>query len=70
MPISSSIKSVTWKISQDSILVDLPTAIDGELKADVGTIKVKSVGSYTFTATAVNNQGKEVKHEQSMIFIQ
>jgi hypothetical protein len=66
IPKSSNVKSVTWEISKDGIPVDLLSVIDGELKADGDTIKIKSVGSYTFTAIAVNSRGKEVKHEQSI----
>ncbi|MSU03515.1 S-layer homology domain-containing protein, partial [Tissierella pigra] len=66
IPKASNIKSVTWEISKDGIPVDLLSVIDGELKADGGTIKIKSVGSYSFTATAVNSRGKEVKHEQTI----
>lgn len=60
----SNVKSVTWEISKDGIPIDFSSVLDGELKVDGGTVKVKSVGSYTFTATAVNSRGKEVKHEQ------
>ncbi|HZJ99952.1 MAG TPA: S-layer homology domain-containing protein [Tissierellaceae bacterium] len=64
VPIGSNVKSVTWGISKDGIPVDLFSVIDGELKKDGGTIKIKSIGSYTFTAIAVNSRGKEVNHEQ------
>ncbi|MBU5426966.1 S-layer homology domain-containing protein [Tissierella pigra] len=63
---ASNVKSVTWEISKDGISVDLLSVIDGELEADGGTIKIKSIGSYTFTATAVNSRGKEIKHEQTI----
>ena len=66
VPMSSNVKSVTWEISKDGIPVDLLSVIDGELKEDGGTIKIKSIGSYTFTAIAVNSRGKEVRHEQSI----
>lgn len=66
IPRASNVKSVTWEISKDGIPVDLPSVIDGELKEDGGTIKIKSIGSYTFTAIAVNSRGKEVKHEQTI----
>ncbi|MBU5255185.1 S-layer homology domain-containing protein [Tissierella praeacuta] len=66
IPKASNVKSVTWEISKDGIPVDLLSVIDGELKTDGGTIKIKSVGSYNFTATAVNSRGKEVKHEQTI----
>ena len=63
---SSNVKSVKWEISKDGIPIDLISAIDGELKVNGGTIKIKSVGSYTFTAIAVNGRGKEIKHEQNI----
>src|SRR5699024_6822166 len=66
VPMSSNVKSVKWEISKDGIPIDLISAIDGELRADGGTIKIKSVGSYTFTAIAVNSRGKEIKHEQNI----
>lgn len=66
IPTSSNVKSVTWEVSKDGILVDLPSVIDGELKVDGGNIKVKSIGNYTLTAIATNSRGKEVKHEQTI----
>ena len=66
IPIAFNVKSVKWEISKDGILVDLSSVIDGELNVDGGTIKVKSVGSYTLTAIAINSSGKEVKHEQTI----
>ncbi|MBZ2175621.1 S-layer homology domain-containing protein [Schnuerera sp. xch1] len=63
---ASNVKSVTWEISKDGIPVDLLSVIDGELEADGGTIKIKSIGNYTFTATAVNSRGKETKYEQTI----
>jgi len=66
VPIGSNVKSVTWIISKDGIPIDSSSVLDGELKEDGGTIKIKSIGSYTFTAIAVNSRGKEVKHEQTI----
>ena len=66
VPMSSNVKSVTWAISKDGIPIDMLSVIDGELKADGGTIKIKSVGSYTFTAIATNSRGKEIRHEQNI----
>ena len=66
IPTSSNVKSVTWEVSKDGILVDLPSVIDGELKVDGGNIKVKSIGNYTLTAIATNSRGKEVKHKQTI----
>ncbi len=66
VPMSSNVKSVKWEISKDGIPIDFLSAIDGELKVNGGTIKIKSVGSYTFTAIAVNSRGKEIKHEQNI----
>ncbi|WP_353095432.1 S-layer homology domain-containing protein [Tissierella praeacuta] len=66
VPIGSNVKSVTWDINKEGLQVDLLSVIDGELKEDGGTIKIKSIGSYTFTATAINSRGKEVKHEQTI----
>lgn len=65
-PIASNVKSVIWEINKDGISVDLSTVIDGKLNMDGGTIKVKSAGSYTLTAIAVNSRGKEVKHEDTI----
>ncbi|MEJ1731290.1 hypothetical protein SMA90_33705, partial [Escherichia coli] len=66
VPMSSNVKSVKWEISKDGIPIDLISAIDGELRADGGNIRIKSVGSYTFTAIAVNSRGKEIKHEENI----
>lgn len=66
VPMSSNVKSLKWEISKDDIPIDFLSAIDGELKADGGTIKIKSVGSYTFTAIAANSRGKEIKHEENI----
>src|SRR5699024_8436935 len=66
VPMSSNVKSVKWEISKDGFPIDFLSAIDGELKVNGGTIKIKSVGSYTFTAIAVNSKCKEIKHEQNI----
>ncbi len=66
VPMSSNVKSVKWEISKEGVPIDLISAIDGELKVNGGTIKIKSAGSYTFTAIAVNSRGKEIKHEQNI----
>ena len=66
VPMSSNVKSLKWEISKDDIPIDFLSAIDGELEADGGTIKIKSVGSYTFTAIAANSRGKEIKHEENI----
>src|SRR5699024_3575918 len=65
-PMSSNVKSVKWEISKEGVPIDILSAIDGELKVNGGTIKIKSAGSYTFTAIAVNSRGKEIKHEQNI----
>ena len=42
VPMSSNVKSVKWEISKEGILLDFLSAIDGELKVNGGTIKIKS----------------------------
>ena len=62
--------SVTWKLTQQTAenqagLVNLADAVDGELNASGGSIRFKTPGSYTLTATAANG-GKETEAAQTV----
>ncbi|WP_410176543.1 S-layer homology domain-containing protein [Sedimentibacter saalensis] len=65
-PFSRYVKTVVWTVSQNGVQVEPFSVLEGELKADGGFIKIKSIGSYTFTATAINIRGKQVKHQQTI----
>ena len=65
-PESRYVKSVTWTVSKNNIPIELNTAIEGELTADGGLVKIKSMGSYTLMATAMNSRGRTVTHEQTI----
>jgi hypothetical protein len=66
VPESRYVKSVTWTVSKNNIPIELNTAIEGELTADGGLVKIKSMGSYTLMATAMNSRGRTVTHEQTI----
>lgn len=40
--------------------------LDGELKAEGGVIKIKPIGSYPFSATALNSRGRAIVCEQTI----
>ena len=63
---SRYVKSVIWTVSQNNIPIEFNTAIEGELTADGGLVKIKSMGSYTLSATAMNSRGRTVTHEQTI----
>jgi len=65
-PFSRNVKTVAWTVSQNGVQVEPSSVLEGELKSDGGFIKIKSIGSYTFTATAINSRGKQAKHEQTI----
>ena len=66
VPESRYVKSVKWTVSKNNIPIELNTAIEGELTADGGLVKIKSMGSYTLMATAMNSRGRTVTHEQTI----
>ncbi|MDD4440150.1 MAG: S-layer homology domain-containing protein, partial [Tissierellia bacterium] len=66
IPTSSNVKSVTWTVTKNGIPTDISSVLDGELKAEGGVIKIKSIGSYTFSATALNSRGRAVVCEQTV----
>ncbi|WP_430885116.1 S-layer homology domain-containing protein [Fusibacter sp. JL216-2] len=66
VPESRYVKSVKWTVSKNNIPIGLNTAIEGELTADGGLVKIKSMGSYTLMATAMNSRGRTVTHEQTI----
>jgi len=66
IPTSSNVKSVAWTVTKNGIPTEISSVIDGELKAEGGVIKIKSTGSYTFSATALNSRGRTVVCEQTV----
>jgi hypothetical protein len=66
VPESRYVKSVTWAVNRNNIPIEFNTAIEGELTADGGFVKIKSMGSYTLSATAMNSRGRTVTHEQTI----
>jgi hypothetical protein len=66
IPTSSNVKSVAWTVTKNGIPIEISSVLDGELKAEGGVIKIKSTGSYTFSAKALNSRGKAVICEQTV----
>ncbi len=66
IPTSSNVKSVAWTVTKNGIPTEISSVLDGELKAEGGVIKIKSTGSYTFSATALNSRGRTVVCEQTV----
>lgn len=57
-------KSLTWSLTEAAadgtqLPISLTDAVEGSLEQNGGVIVFKEKGSYTLTATAVNNSGKE-----------
>lgn len=66
IPTSRNVKSVAWTVTKNGIPTEISSVLDGELKAEGGVIKIKSTGSYTFSAKALNSRGKAVICEQTV----
>ncbi|KXL53572.1 MAG: S-layer homology domain-containing protein [Clostridium argentinense] len=66
IPTSRNVKSVAWTVTKNGIPTEISSVLDGELKAEGGVIKIKSTGSYTFSATALNSRGRTVVCEQTV----
>jgi hypothetical protein len=66
IPTSSNVKSVAWTVIKNGIPTEISSVLDGELKEEGGVIKIKSAGSYTFSATALNGRGRTIVCEQTV----
>lgn len=58
--------SITWSLTKDGAEAELDTALSGSLGNDGGTIQFADKGSYTLTASATDENGREFTHSETV----
>lgn len=59
--------SIAWSVTKDSVAAELDSVISGSLGNGGGTVQFTDKGSYTLTASAIDETGRSFTHSETVM---